>query len=409
MKSVVFHLGDVTFDPTTRTLIHKDGRTTQLRNKSKDVLVYLLQTPNCTVPKAAILDSVWSDVTVSDESLVQCIADIRRIIGVDARHIIETVPREGYRVNLPDQKTFSRRGSGLALVTAGAFSIAAIWMIWPDSVALPTPQVLSDETGSTTTVLPGTEVVEAYLEVLQGRVSSNRYSQSESLTAERHFRQAIELDPNYARAYGELGTLLAVRFENEWTVIETADREKALFYAERAISLDPDLWLGHYALGRLHSLFADFDLAEHHLERAMSLQPDNEDARAYYGVVKNFQGESENAVAILEQAVRSHPNPPYWYYFGLGNAAFNAGLLDKSETALNGCLDLAENSPYCLRYLIAVHGEKGDMAGAEAASLAYTSMGFTLSIEAITTLLAFHHPEDLARLQRALHQAGVPD
>lgn len=408
MKFGVFHLGDVTFDTTTRTLTHKDGRPAPLRNKSKDVFVCLLETPNHTVTKAKIMNSVWSDVTVSDESLVQCIADIRRVIGKDARQIVETVPREGYRINLEDQTATPNWISWIAAAVAVAAVFVVAWLYWPNAAVQLSQQDAGDDTQSATSP-PGTRSTEAYLEVLKGRVSSNHFSQSESLTAERHFRQAIALDPTYARAYAELGTLLAVRFENDWTVLAEADKEKALFYAERAVSLDPDLWLAHYALGRLHSVFANLDLAEEYLEHAMSLQPDNEDARAYFGIVKNFQGDAESAIAILEQAVRSHPNPPYWYYFGLGHALFNAGRFDQAENALNKCLGLAERSPYCLRYLIAVHGEQGNVTKAEATGRTYASVGFTLSIQAIMTLVTFHHPDDRAQLEQALRLAGIPD
>jgi DNA-binding winged helix-turn-helix (wHTH) protein/Flp pilus assembly protein TadD len=408
VKFDVFSLGDVTFDPTTRTLTYKDGRPARLRNKSKDVLVYLLNGPNRTVTKDEILDSVWSDVTVSDESLVQCIADIRRIVGKDARQIVETVPREGYRINVQTQPAPSKRAYlAIPVILAGIILLSA-WHFWPNKAALSDHQETTADPESSSGP-PGTDNIEAYLEVLKGRVSANRFSHGESLIAERHFRRAIALDPTYARAYAELGALLAVRFENDWTVLEDADRDKALFYAEKAVSLDPDLWLAHYALGRLHSVFSDLDLAESHLESALSLQPENEDARAYLGIVKNLQGEAENAIAILEPAVRSHPNPPYWYYFGLGHALFNARRFAEAEHALNQCLEVAENSPYCLRYLIAVFGETGSAREAEAAGRAYASMGFDLSVKSILKLMTFHHPDDRAQLEAALRLAGVPE
>ena len=258
------------------------------------------------------------------------------------------------------------------------------------------------------TTPPGTSNTAAYVEVLKGRVSANRFSSEESLAAERDFRRAIELDPNYARAYAELGTLFAVRFENNWTVLQAEDKEKALYYADRAVALDPDLWLGHYALGRLHSVFANFDAAEAHLERAMSLQPENEDARAYYGIVKNFQGDAEQAVAILEPALASHPNPPYWYYLGLGSALFNLGQHEAAELALEKCLELAANSPYCLRYLIAVYGEMGRVTDAEAAVQIYASMGFDPTVGSIMNLMTFHYPDGRTRLERAFRSAGLP-
>lgn len=389
-------------------LTHSDGNAAQLRNKSKDVLTCLLETPNMTVSKTHILDRVWTDVTVTDESLVQCIADIRKVIGIGAKRIVETVPREGYRINLAPHNPAPHRRRLIASFTTLVFVCVAVWFYWPQNAGEAVRSTVADEI-PTAVLLPGTGNTEAYLEVLSGRVSSNYFSHSESLEAERHFRRAIALDPNYARAYAELGTLLAVRFENDWTVLVEADKEKSLFYAEKAVSLDPNLWLGHYALGRLHSVFANLEAAETHLETAMSLQPDNEDARAYLGIVKNFQGDSEGAIAILEAAVRSHPNPPHWYYFGLGHALFNARLIDRAETALKTCLQLAENSPYCLRYLIALLGQEGRLDEAQQAGDAYASMGFELSVDGIMKLMTFHHAKDRTQLEAALRLAGLPD
>ena len=151
MKFGVFQLGDVTFEPTTRTLTDKDGHHAQLRNKSKEVLACLLKTPNQTVTKAEILDSVWSDVTVSDESLVQCVADIRRIIGNDARKILETVPREGYRINLPEQAAKPKRATLIAASAALVVTLAIAWFLWPITAAVPSQQEASNNTPSATT------------------------------------------------------------------------------------------------------------------------------------------------------------------------------------------------------------------------------------------------------------------
>lgn len=405
MKSEGIRLGDVRSDLLTGELTGKDGQPAQLRHKSRAVLSFLLDRPNRTVTKAEIMDSVWAGATVTDESLVQCIADIRRIIGPDARKIIETVPREGYRINVPDQ---TMHPSPVRIVVLGALTITACtaWLLWQDTTfkpdSLPNDAVLESSTSP-----PGTEITEAFLEVLQGRASANRFSLSESLVAERHFRRAIDLDPNYARAHAELGALLAVRFENNWTVLKEADKEKALHYADTAISLDPDSWLGHYALGRLHSVFSNLDLAEAHLETAMSLEPGNEDARAYLGIVRNFRGETDEAVAILQQAVSSHPEPPYWYFLGLGNALFNAGRNEASVDALESCLSVSPNSPYCLRYLMAVYGTLGRTSDAQTATAAYELMGFEASVDAIMDVMTFHHPEAQNRLAEGLKSAGL--
>ena len=406
MKLDEVHLGDISFNTTTRTLSFKDGRPVQLRNKSKEVLRFLVNNPSRTVTKNEIIEAVWTDVAVSDESLVQCIADIRRVIGKDARQIVETVPREGYRMHLGVEVP-PRRRSFLLPFFAVAVALISIWVLWPSGFAVspPAAQAIDVQVEAT---LPGTSNTSAYLEVLKGRVSANRYNSDESLIAERNFRRAIVLDPNYARAYAELGTLFAVRFENGWTVLQTEDKEKALYYANKSVELDPGLGLGHYALGRLHSVFGNLDVAEAHLQRAMSLQPENEDARAYYGVVLNFKGDTERALAVLEQAVRSHPNPPYWYYLGLGAALFFSDQYEAAELVLEKCLELAEKSPYCLKYKIALYGETGRIADAQAAADDYESWGFDASVGSVMNLMNESHPDDRARLESAFRSAGLP-
>ena len=407
MNSDAIKVGDVAYDAKTRTLVNEDGGAVQLRHKSKEVLSFLVNNPDRTISKSEIMDSIWTDVAVSDESLVQCIAEIRRVIGKDARQIVETIPREGYRLNLPTDAQRQHVSPVLPVViTVAVLTLALI--LWTYSVEVqPVPMTSPNETLRATP--PGTAITEAYLEVLQGSISAGRFDPDESLIAERHFRRAIELDPTYARAYAELGTLFAVRFENDWTVLQEADKEKALFYAEKAVALDPELGAAHYALGRLHSVLSNLDAAEEHLERAMSLEPDNEDARAYYGIVRNFRGDAEGAIAILRPALASHPNPPFWYFFGLGNAEFNAGNLQQAADALNTCLDLAEDSPYCLRYLIAVYGMMGRVDDAQASSHVYASMGFERSVNAIMGLMTMLTPEDRALLRKALRLAGLPE
>nr|WP_281496080.1 winged helix-turn-helix domain-containing protein [Marivita sp. S6314] len=379
----------------------------QLRNKSKAVLSFLAQRPNRTVAKSDILEEIWTDVIASDESLVQCIADIRRTLGADARRIVETVPREGYRLNVETAEDTSLRMPVAGWIAALSASLALAWWVWPVGPDGAPPVAPAGQIASASTP-PGTQSEAAYLEVLQGRLSANHFSLDDSLTAERHFRSAIALDPEYARAHAELGTLLAVRFENDWTVLYEADKQKALYYAQRAVNLEPDLWLGHYALGRLHSVFRNPDMAEAHLRTALSLKPENEDARAYLGVVLNLQGDAEAATTILRQAIATHPNPPFWYYFGLGHALFNTGQYASAKAALNTCLSLSEGSPYCLRYLIAVNGEIGTPAEAAAAMRTYEALGFKLTVDDIASTLAHYRPKDRARLETALRLAGVP-
>jgi pimeloyl-ACP methyl ester carboxylesterase/DNA-binding winged helix-turn-helix (wHTH) protein len=68
----------------------------RLRPKSFDVLRYLAEHTGRVVSKEELVHAIWPDVVVTDDSVVQCIADIRAALRDDARRIIKTVPRRGY-------------------------------------------------------------------------------------------------------------------------------------------------------------------------------------------------------------------------------------------------------------------------------------------------------------------------
>jgi len=61
-----------------------------------EVLCYLAQNPGRPISKEEIFREVWPGIVVTDDSLVQCIGDIRRALGDDDHRIVKTVPRRGY-------------------------------------------------------------------------------------------------------------------------------------------------------------------------------------------------------------------------------------------------------------------------------------------------------------------------
>ncbi len=73
-----------------------DGIVVPLRPKSFDVLVFLAQNAGRLVAKAELIDNVWQNVNVTENSLVQCIKEIRQALHDDTQTTIETVSKRGY-------------------------------------------------------------------------------------------------------------------------------------------------------------------------------------------------------------------------------------------------------------------------------------------------------------------------
>lgn len=80
----------------TRGSLFRGTLELKLRPQSFEVLKYLTENHGRLVSKDELIESLWQGMAVTDDSLVQCLKDIRRALGDDAQQIIKTVPRRGY-------------------------------------------------------------------------------------------------------------------------------------------------------------------------------------------------------------------------------------------------------------------------------------------------------------------------
>jgi tetratricopeptide (TPR) repeat protein/DNA-binding winged helix-turn-helix (wHTH) protein len=80
-------------------LIRRQGEEQYLRQKSFQVLVFLIEQRHRLVTKDELIDTIWDGLAVTDDTLVQSVMDIRRTLGESARHprLIKTVAKSGYR------------------------------------------------------------------------------------------------------------------------------------------------------------------------------------------------------------------------------------------------------------------------------------------------------------------------
>src|SRR5579859_6961226 len=80
--------------------ISRDGETVKLEARTMRLLMCLAEKPGEVVTTEELLNKVWPEVFVSQDSVYQAIAGLRRVLGDDSKRpaYIETVPRVGYRM-----------------------------------------------------------------------------------------------------------------------------------------------------------------------------------------------------------------------------------------------------------------------------------------------------------------------
>jgi len=130
----LLQVGRGQFDPLSGEL-SLDGRATKLRPRTAALLSHLVRHSDRAVGKDELMQAVWPDVVVTEDSLVQCVKEIRQALGDAGRDWIRTLPRQGYAfvgetaetgTGTPAASSPSSRWVGLglaALVLAGGLAI----------------------------------------------------------------------------------------------------------------------------------------------------------------------------------------------------------------------------------------------------------------------------------------------
>ena len=103
----------------------------------------LADVPGQVVSKAEFFERIWDGAHVSEDSLFQCIAEIRQAIGGEAKTVIETIPRKGYRLNPTPgaSRSWAWRWLWAALVPIAAGLVAFYYFANPSSA--PAPRVIA--------------------------------------------------------------------------------------------------------------------------------------------------------------------------------------------------------------------------------------------------------------------------
>jgi pimeloyl-ACP methyl ester carboxylesterase/DNA-binding winged helix-turn-helix (wHTH) protein len=86
------------FDLEHQELREASGAQVMLRAQLLAVMNCLARKADRVVTKDELMQAVWPGVVVTEDSLVQCIKDLRKVLKDEAHSIIQTLPKRGYRL-----------------------------------------------------------------------------------------------------------------------------------------------------------------------------------------------------------------------------------------------------------------------------------------------------------------------
>ena len=188
-----------------------------------------------------------------------------------------------------------------------------------------------------------TEKTEAHQLYLRGRQMFLQFTPEGSRKALEYFRQAIDLDPDYALAYAGVCYVYAV---GAGTYEEPGEAmRKARHAALQALKLDEALPQAHFSLA-LVKWWADWDwtAAEAGFKRAIELDPNNASFRALYADFLSTQERFPDAIA---QAQRAQELDPISVYVSsvVVKVYYNARQYDRALESYRQMSELEPDSP----------------------------------------------------------------
>ena len=258
-----------------------------------------------------------------------------------------------------------------------------------------------------------TESLDAYDYYLRGMANVYQWTSEDNKKALQLFNKAIEIDADFAAAYGMAAWCYVPRKNNGWMIDRVRETAEASRLSRRAVALGKDdavalCWGGHtlaYVVGDV----ADGDAF---IDRALLLNPNLPAALYLSGWVKTYLGEPQVAIERLTRAVRLSPLDILMFRMqtALGMAYFIAGRYDEAASWSEKALQDQPNHNPAIRQAAASHALAGRHAEAQKHMAHARELYPTLHLSNIKDVMAnFRRTEDVAMYAEGLRRAGMPE
>jgi len=194
-----------------------------------------------------------------------------------------------------------------------------------------------DERRAIETIRP--DNVQAYDYYLRGRQFFHQFREKGLQFARRMFARAIEVDPEYARAFAGVADCSSMLY-HYWDASE-ANLEQADSASRDALKLDPELAEAHASRGLALTLSRQYDAARQEFETAIRLDPKLYEGYYYFALGRFQQGNLAEAAELFAQASAVRPDD----YQAPGLVALCYSGLDRkleAEAAYRATLQIIE-------------------------------------------------------------------
>jgi TolB-like protein len=279
-------------------------------------------------------------------------ADVRSIgQALGARYIVEgTVRRAGDQIRVTAKLVDAADGSE-RWVERFERKFGDVFNV-QDQIAASLARALEVSMGASEGTGRGTlRVPAAYEAYLRARRESDGFDRKGFETAVELYREALRLDPQFARAAAALANLQMYMVNWGYLPVESgfADARKS---AELAIGLDPSLADPHDTLAGVMIMYDwEWNAAEGEIAKARALEPRNHLTEQAAAQLAEARGEWDEARRHIDAAIAIDPLIAIDHYFS-AEIRLAAGRTEEAETEARRILEISQSYAWA-RYLLA--------------------------------------------------------
>jgi TolB-like protein/Tfp pilus assembly protein PilF len=203
-----------------------------------------------------------------------------------------------------------------------------------------------------------TENIEAYQLYLKGRYFAGKRTEESYQKAIEHYKQALDLDPNYALAYVGLADAYYIGLRHPPPSPSEENIRQSRSAAEKALAIDETLGEAHTSLARIiwqHDW--NWPGAEREFKRAIELDPGNAFAHRIYAYYLVSMGQFDQS--IVEQKLAQQLDPlSLIINLNVGTALYFAGETDAALAQIRKTQEMDTNFVETYLHFGMVYAEK---------------------------------------------------
>jgi adenylate cyclase len=256
----------------------------------------------------------------------------------------------------------------------------------------------------------GTDNLQAYLKLLEGREHVRRQTREDNILARRMAKEAIAMDPEYPNPYELLANTHMMDVWLKTTKSPEQSMRRAIELAQKAIALDDSLADAHGLLSLLYTMLGQHDKGIAEGKRAVALDPNGANSHAWLSTALRYDGSHEEALQAAEKALRLNPFPPEYYFFRTAAAAYIfTGRYEEAIAACKNGLNRAPNDVSTQIYLTAAYSLSGREKDARAKAEEVLRIDPKFSLKHYATTWPYKNQVDRDLIMNALRRAGLPE